>query len=79
MNVDPVGVDIEKDAEAPQWVTEMAEELGTELKKADQYSWYVLSGKGDTPEQKVNKDPNYHNIVVVIAVGDKTINNVGSI
>ena len=48
----------------------------------DQYSRYVLSGKGETPEQKVNeavKDLNYHNMVVVIAVGDKTINNVGSI
>ena len=77
-----VNVDIEKDAELPQQITEMTEELGTELEKADQYSWYVLSGKGDTPEQKVNeavKDLNYHNMVVVIAVRDKMINNVGSI
>ena len=82
VNVDSVEVDIEKDAEAPQRVTEMTEELGTELEKADQYSQYVLSGKGDTPEQKINeavKDLNYHNMVVVIAVGDKTINNIGSI
>ena len=82
MNVDPVGVDIEKDAEAPQWVTEMTEELGTESGKADQYTQNVLSGKGSTPEQKVNeavKDLNYHNMVVVIAVGDKMINNIGSI
>ena len=35
VNVDPAEVDIEKDAEAPQWVTEMTEELGTESKKAD--------------------------------------------
>ena len=41
-----------------------------------------MSGKGDTPEQKVNKavkELNYHNMLVVIAVGDKTINNIGSI
>ena len=82
VNVDPVEVYIEKDAEVPQRVMEMTEELGTELEKADQYSWYVLSGKGDAPEQKVNKavkDLNYHNMVVVIAVGDKMINNIGSI
>ena len=41
-----------------------------------------MSGKGDTPEQKVNeavKELNYHNMLVVIVVGDKTINNIGSI
>ena len=41
-----------------------------------------MTGKGDTPEQKVNeavKELNYHNMLVVIAVGDKTINNIGSI
>ena len=41
-----------------------------------------MSGKGDTPEQKVNKavkELNYHNMLVVIAEGDKTINNIGSI
>ena len=41
-----------------------------------------MTGKGDTPEQKMNeavKELNYHNILVVIAVGDKTINNIGSI
>ena len=41
-----------------------------------------MSGKGDTPEQKVNeavKELNYHDMLVVIAVGDKTINNIGSI
>ena len=40
-----------------------------------------MTGKGDTPEQKVNeavKELNYH-MLVVIAVGDKTINNIGSI
>ena len=34
------------------------------------------------PEQKVNeavKELNYHNMLVVIAVGDKAINNIGSI
>ena len=48
----------------------------------DPYNCYVLSGKGDMLEQKVNevvKDFNYHNMIVMIAVGDKTINNIGSI
>ena len=38
MSVGPVEVDIEKDAEAPQQVMEMTEELGTESEKANQYS-----------------------------------------
>ena len=41
-----------------------------------------MSGKGDTPEQKVNKavkELNYHNMLVVIAGGYKTINNIRSI
>ena len=41
-----------------------------------------MTGKGNTPEQKVNeavKELNYHNMLVVIAVGNKTINNIGSI
>ena len=41
-----------------------------------------MRGKGDPPEKKVNevvKGLNYHNMPVVIAVGDKTINNIGSI
>ena len=41
-----------------------------------------MTGKGDTPEQKVNeavKELNYHNMLVVIAVADKTTNNIGSI
>ena len=57
-------------------------EMGTEPEKVKQYNRYVLSGKGETPKQKVNevvKDINYHNMVVVITVGDITINNVGSI
>ena len=39
-----------------------------------------MTGKGDTPEQKVNKvmkELNFHNMLVVIAVRDKTINNIG--
>ena len=42
----------------------------------------IMSGKGDTPEQKVNevvKELNYHNMLVVIAVGDQAINNIRSI
>ena len=41
-----------------------------------------MTGKGDTPEQKINeavKELNYHNMLVVIAVRDKAINNIGSI
>ena len=41
-----------------------------------------MTGKGDTQEQKVNeavKELNYHNMLVVIAVRDKTINNIESI
>ena len=57
-------------------------ELIPETEKTNSYQQYVMTGKGDTPEQKVNeavKELNYHNMLVVIAVGDKTINNIGSI
>ena len=75
-------IDIEKDTETSKRVTETTGETGIKPEKVEQYNRYVLSGKGGTPEQKVNevlKDINYHNMVVVIAVGDRTINNVGSI
>ena len=75
-------VDIEKDAETSKKATKTTGEMGTKPEKVEQYNRYVLSGKGETPEQKVNeavKDINYHNMVVVIAVGDRTITNVGSI
>ena len=75
-------INIEKDAEMSMKVTKTTAEMGAEPEKVKQYNRYVLSGKGETPKQKVNeavKDINYHNMVVVIAVGDKTINNVGSI
>ena len=54
----------------------------SETEKTNSYQQYVMRGKGDTPEQKVNKavkELNYQNMLVVIAVGDKTINNIGSI
>ena len=57
-------------------------ESGTRPKKSEQYNRYELSGKGETPEQKVDegiKDINYHHMVVVIAVGDKIIKNIGGI
>ena len=57
-------------------------EPSPETEKTDSYQHYIMTGKGDTLEQKVNKavkDLNYHNILVVIAVRDKTINNVESI
>ena len=75
-------VDLEKDAEASRKTTETEKELSPEAERTNSYQCYVMSGKGDTPEQKVNeaiKELNYHNMLVVIAVGDKTINNIGSI
>ena len=74
--------DLEKDAEASGKTTEPEKEPSPEAERTDSYQCYVMSGKGDTPEQKVNKvvkELNYHNMLVVIAVGDKIINNIGSI
>ena len=78
-------INIEKDAETSE-KSKKAEakpkESGTKLVKAEQYNKYELTGGGEMPEQKVNKgikDINYHNMVVVIAVGDKVINKVGGI
>ena len=75
-------VDLEKDAEASGKTTKPEKEPSPEAERTDSNQRYVMSGKGDTPEQKVNKvvkELNYHNMLVVIAVGDKTINNIGSI
>ena len=75
-------IDLEKDAEASRETIEPEKEPSPEAERTDSYQCYVMSGKGDTPEQKVNevvKELNYHNMLVVIAVGDKTINNIGSI
>ena len=75
-------INIGKDAEMSIKVMKTTAEMGAKPEKVEQYNRYVLSGKGETPEQKVNeavKDINYHNMVIVITVGDKTINNVGSI
>ena len=75
-------VDIEKDTEMSKKAMKTTGEMGAKLEKVKQYNRYVLSGKGESPKQKVNevaKDINYHNMVVVITVGDRTINNVGSI
>ena len=75
-------IDIEKDTETSKKAMKTTGEMGAKPEKVKQYNKYILSGKGETPEQKVNKvvkDINYHNMVVVIAVGDRTINNVGSI
>ena len=82
VDVDAGEVDLEKDAETSKKTSEPTEEQGPEAEKTNPYNRYVLSGKGDMPEQKVNeavKDLNYHNMLVMIVVGDKTINNVGSI
>ena len=75
-------VDIENYAETSKRATKTTSEMGAKPEKVKQYNRYVLTGKGETPKQKVNevvKDINYHNMVVVITVGDRTINNVGSI
>ena len=82
VDVDAGEVDLEKDVEMSKKTSEPMEEQGPEAEKTDPYNHYVLSGKGDMPEQKVTeavKDLNYHNMLVVIAVRDKTINNMGSI
>ena len=65
---------MKRDAEASGKTPEPVKEPspGTEKTNSDQR--YVMTGKGDTPEQKVNevvKELNYHNMLVVIAVGDK--------
>ena len=75
-------IDLEMDAEASGKTPEPVKELSRETEKTNSYQRYVMTGKGDTPEQKVNeaeKELNYHNMLVVITVGDKTINNIGSI
>ena len=82
VDVDAGEVDFEKDAATSKKTSEPTEEQGPEAEMTDLYNRYVSLGKGDTLEQKVNeavKDLNYHNMLVVIAVGDKTINNIGSI
>ena len=75
-------IDLERDAEVSRKTAKPVKEPSPETERTNSYQRYVMSGKGDTPEQKVNeavKELNYHNMLVVIAVGDKTINNIGSI
>ena len=75
-------IDFERDAEASGKTPEPVKEPSPETERTNSYQHYVMTGKGDTPEKKVNeavKDLNYHNMLVVIAVRDKTINNIGSI
>ena len=75
-------INLERDAEMSGKTPEPVKEPSPETEKTDSYQCYVMTGKGDTMEQKVNeavKDLNYHNMLVVIAVRDKTINNIGSI
>ena len=75
-------VNLERDAEVSRKTPDPVKEPSPETEKTDSYQHYVMTGKGDTPEQKVNKavkELNYHNMLVVIAVGDKTINNIGSV
>ena len=78
-------VNKEKDVEASEKSKEAgakAKESGTKPVKAEPCNKYKLTGNGEMPKQKVNKeikDINYHNMLVVIAVGDKVINKVGGI
>ena len=75
-------INLERDAEMSGKTPEPVEEPSPETEKRDSYQHYIMTGKGNTPEQKANetmKDLNYHNMLVVIAVRDKTINNIGSI
>ena len=75
-------IDLERDAEASGRTPEPVKEPSPETERTDSCQHYEMSGKGDTPEQKVNKavkEFNYHNMLVVIAVGDKIINNIRSI
>ena len=80
-----VEIDTEKDAEVSKRSREVEVNMeGSVIKpeKTEQYNKYELTGSGETPEQKVNegiKNINYHNMVVVIAVGDKVINNIGGV
>ena len=72
-------VNLERDAETSGKTPEPVKEPSPETEKTDSYQHYIMTGKGDTPEQKVNeavKDLNYHNMLVVIAVRNKTINNI---
>ena len=81
VNVDAGEIDLERNAETSKKTSEPTKEQDPEAEKTDPYSHYILSGKGDTPEQKVNeavKDLNYH-MLVMIVVRNKTINNMGSI
>ena len=75
-------VNLERDAEMSGKTPEPVEKPRPETEKTDSYQHYIMTGKGDTLEQKVNeavKDLNYHDMLVVLVVGDKTINNIGSI
>ena len=75
-------IDLEKDAEASGKTIESKKEPSPEAERTNSYQCYIMSGKGNTPEQKVNKvvkELNYHNMLVVIAIGDKTINNIRGI
>ena len=67
-------VNLERDAETSGKTPEPVKEPSPETEKTDSYQHYIMTGKGNTPEQKVNKavkDLNYHNMLVVIAVGTK--------
>ena len=75
-------INLERDAETSGKTPEPVKEPSLETEKTNSYQCYIMARKGDTPKQKVNeavKYLNYHNMLVVIAVRDKTINNIGSI
>ena len=55
----------------------------TETEVTDEYfKKYMLLGKGKDPEEKINKackEVNYHNLLILIAVGDYIINKAKNI
>ena len=59
------------------------EDDDTETEVVDEYiRKYILPGKGKDPEEKINaacKKVNYHNLLVVIAVGDYIVNKAKNI
>ena len=48
-------IDLERDAKASRKTSEPVKEPSPETEKTDSYQQYGMTGKGDTPEQKVNE------------------------
>ena len=48
-------IDLERGAEVSRKTPEPVKEPSPETERTDSYQHYVMTGKGDIPEQKVNK------------------------